>query len=437
MAVPARLYLDTARLGLMSPSAQLAAGDFVRLAGEDAFTLYFDQFLSAGAKCWPDRWLNDYPGLAKWPGIAGLKAALRALVCIESELPVLLASRSAWLMQYAARLLFHKCERVLVTDSDWPAYREILLRERRRASRDVATVTIREDVLNGAVDEEEAVRRVCSTYRDQRCDGLFLTAVSNLGIRLPVRRIVQTIQERHHLHFVVVDGAQEFAHAPTTLGEGFCDLYLTGCHKWLRAHQPMGVAFCSHERSKRLIEQSILRHCCSATVVDPLLRFLQQSESDELNMMTETTNITPLFSCHGAILDVLSERRQRDAEFWTRLTNAADLAHAIVGSGWTPILPHRDFRSGILLLQGIGSATRSKSPQALRHFCLTHGIAITAYDDGLIRLSMPSRYWRVDEFSQICTVLQSAARVSIDATKSDTFVPNTVTGFEDCDFRDG
>ncbi len=30
----ARLYLDTARLGLMSPSAQLAARDFARLAAD-------------------------------------------------------------------------------------------------------------------------------------------------------------------------------------------------------------------------------------------------------------------------------------------------------------------------------------------------------------------------------------------------------------------
>ena len=39
----------------MSPSAQLAAGDFVRLAGEGALTLYGDQFLAAGAESLPDR----------------------------------------------------------------------------------------------------------------------------------------------------------------------------------------------------------------------------------------------------------------------------------------------------------------------------------------------------------------------------------------------
>jgi hypothetical protein len=45
----ARLYLDTARLGLMSASAQLAARDFARLAGEGVSTLYFQNVLRGGS----------------------------------------------------------------------------------------------------------------------------------------------------------------------------------------------------------------------------------------------------------------------------------------------------------------------------------------------------------------------------------------------------
>ena len=407
MAVPARLYLDTARLGLMSPNAQLAAGDFVRLASEGAFTLYFDRFLSAGAKCWPDGWLTKYSGLARWPGVAGLKASLRAKAGIDADLPVLLASRSAWLMQYSARLLFHKCERVLVSDCDWPAYREILLREQRRASRNLAIVRLRDEILSGAIDEEEVIRRVCSTYRDHRCDGLFLTAVSNLGIRLPISRIVRAIEDDHRLRFVVVDGAQEFAHAPIALADGYCDLYLTGCHKWLRAHQPMGIAFCGRQRSRQLIERSILRMCSGTASVDPLLRFSSHVEFESFSTMAETVNIGPLFSCHGAILDLPSHCKQI-AEHRKQLKNVDTLSQSSMSAGWQALLPHRDFRSGILLVRAVRHAIRKMLPSAVSQLFQVRGIAITAYDDGVIRLSVPRHIWQDDEYHWLCTALQDA-----------------------------
>ena len=43
--MPSTLYLDAARMGLMTTSARLALQDFVRLAGEISCTLYFDEFL--------------------------------------------------------------------------------------------------------------------------------------------------------------------------------------------------------------------------------------------------------------------------------------------------------------------------------------------------------------------------------------------------------
>jgi hypothetical protein len=401
MAAPARLYLDTARLGLMSPSAQLAAGDFVRLAGEDAFTLYFDRFLSAGTKCWPDRWLSKFSGLAEWPGIAELKAELRAQVGVGSEFPVLLANRSAWLMQCAARLLFHKCDRVLVTDNDWPAYREILARERRRTSRDVAIVRIRDDILNGAIDEEEAVGRVCSTYHGQRCDGLFMTAVSNLGIRLPVRRIVQAIEECFPLCFVVVDGAQEFCHAATNLGDDYCDLYLTGCHKWLRAHQPMGIMFSGRKRSKSLVERRLGRWTRKAASSDPLLRFSQQVDEHEVDDFSETVNVAPLLSTFGALRDLPKNESERQSDFTSRIANALEVARIADGAGWRPLLPKEPFRSGILLLQAERPSVQQRPAQQLRELFHQRGIAITTYDTGLIRLSMPTRPLHTDDLDRL------------------------------------
>ena len=47
--MPDLLYLDTARLGRMSPSAQLSQIEFVRMSGEFGGSLYFERFLEHGS----------------------------------------------------------------------------------------------------------------------------------------------------------------------------------------------------------------------------------------------------------------------------------------------------------------------------------------------------------------------------------------------------
>ena len=76
---------------------------------------------------------------------------------------------------------------------------------------------------------------MCQAFIEHGCDGLFLPAVSNLGIRLPIRELVQAIGRRAELRFVVIDGAQALAHVPLELNRDYGDLLLAGCHKWLRA----------------------------------------------------------------------------------------------------------------------------------------------------------------------------------------------------------
>src|SRR5262245_35386373 len=109
MAEPARLFLDTARLGPMSPSAQLAARDFARLAGEGLSTLYLEKFLRRGwpADNAPRR--HGLPGLAAWPGLAGLHSLVRRSVRAPLQTPVLLSARVSSLMQITARALFNRC----------------------------------------------------------------------------------------------------------------------------------------------------------------------------------------------------------------------------------------------------------------------------------------------------------------------------------------
>ena len=75
--MPSMLYLDAARMGRMAPTAQLALQDFVRVAGEEGCTLYFERFLNEGFSAWPVGYRARFPGLWSWGGVKELKTALR------------------------------------------------------------------------------------------------------------------------------------------------------------------------------------------------------------------------------------------------------------------------------------------------------------------------------------------------------------------------
>src|SRR5262249_37754229 len=159
------------------------------------------------------------------------------------------------LMKLAARLLFLTCENVLTTDLGWPPYRAILDTERERESGRVNEVAVREAILRGKATEDALVSLICSEFRRDHSDGLFLTAVSHDGVQLPVERIVSELEATDPAQFVVVDGAQAFCHTITDLNHARFDLYLAGSHKWLHAYHPLGLAFYGKPQSRQLIER--------------------------------------------------------------------------------------------------------------------------------------------------------------------------------------
>ena len=92
----------------------------------------------------------------------------------------------------------------LTVDLGWPGYGEILAAEARRAHRSITTVAVRQAILERKVGEDELVEHVRAEFGRRGCDGLFLPAVSNLGVRLPVERIVRAVEASHQVWFVVV-----------------------------------------------------------------------------------------------------------------------------------------------------------------------------------------------------------------------------------------
>jgi len=95
-------YLDTARLGQMTPAAKDAQLDFVRLSAEEPSSLYFEQFLRDGFSAWPAFYQERFPGLRTWTGVSGLKQSIRRLTHAPDDWQVLFANRSLSLIHLGA-----------------------------------------------------------------------------------------------------------------------------------------------------------------------------------------------------------------------------------------------------------------------------------------------------------------------------------------------
>lgn len=389
------LYLDTARLGLMKPQAQRLYQDFVRFCGEGRFGLYWDEFLVHGMESLPDCLRRSYPDLEAWQGIGPFKESIKHFVGASPDSQVLLANRSAQLMKLAAKLFFRSCRNVLITDLTWPGFWKILRRERVRTGKRSTCMWIRRKVLNDELSAEELIDLVADSYVHGHCDGLFLPAVSNLGIKLPVHDIVQAIRDRAELRFTVVDGAQALAHTPLQLARFECDMFIAGGHKWLGAHHPVGFGFlrpsAAYESMQReSLQQAVCTVIKRKLVDDPLLKFTVELESGKINRYSETVNITPLLTAQGAVND--SKPESLPTVFRTRIDNADEVSSRAVLVGWKPIQPDASLRSGILLLRPY-SERRTMPPAIIRRFLRDRGIASSVYPHGIVRLSMPDAPW--------------------------------------------
>lgn len=404
-----QLYLDTARLGRMSRHAQEAHFDFTRLAGEEGGSKFFERFLLEGSDAWSASVRTRFPGLACWRGIGPLKQSLRTLAGSSPALPVLTVNRTAQLMKFAARLLFQPCRNILVTDLGWPPYRTILDNEARRTGRVVTPLALRKSICGADIGEDEVIDLVRDRFRDAGCDGLFLTAVSHDGFRLPVERLVRAVEAVREVRLVVIDGAQDFCHASADLSNKYCDLYLAGCHKWLQGFHAMGLGFYGRPQSRAMIE-TLLDHVLSTGEIDdPLLRFTSQLETAALNGDLETVNLIPLFTCQGAAVDALERALSLPASLEIRTKNALQAASIAASCGWQSLLPAEPFRTGILLLQAEREVTRHRSPVELREAFANNGVALTSYDDGIVRLSSPAVEWQPQEIDRLQLALRSVA----------------------------
>jgi len=373
--MPIPLYLDAARMGLMTPSARLALQDFVRLAGETSCTLYFEGFWKNGTSSWDGALAARFPGLQVWKGVRELKEKLSGMAGAVAECSTFLASRSTSLARRAISTLCQTCENVLVTDLTWPAYARMIRREAMRWGRRITFIRLRQAILYGDATPDAIAYRVISSLVRAKCDGAFFPEVSHDGIRLPIPDLCSAVREKSPAAKIVVDGAQAFAHIPINQSIATSDCYILGCHKWLGAHLPLGVAFCAPSANGAAFWSALEK------TNDPLLDFVYRLETANENRFGETVNLTPLLTCRSALADA----GVVEDDLAARLKNASLLCE-LLGREWKAILPNKAFRSGVVLASAIDGKLGA---DALRSGFASRGVMLTAYNGGIIRLSMP------------------------------------------------
>ena len=371
--------------------------DYLRFSAERGCSEAISHLLVRGGGAWPSRLRRKYPVLATWRGVAPLKQRLRQIVGADDESRVMLAGRSHVLMMLASYLLFRNCETALTVDLAWRPYQEILEQVAGRLGRQLVKVPVGQMVYRG-VQTRYVTDVIVAAFRESRSAGLFLPAISHDGVKLPVRSIADAIKRERELRFFAVDGAQHLAHGDASFTEMDCDFYLAGTHKWLRSLYPLGVGVYGPPRSCDMIDTTVAELHVAGILTDPLTQFVSQLESQKLDGVTETVNLSGLLAAHGAMLDARpSSARRRILP--TQLANANTVSALAEDAGWRPVLPAAEFRSGILLLRP--PTTWGGDSVALRNHFERRGVAASTYDNGVVRFSMPRRGLTSDDLKPI------------------------------------
>lgn len=400
------LYLDTARMGCMSPTALLMHAEFVRLAAEDPCSLYTQQFLFHGANA-VARLAERFPQLRRWHGVEELKSRIAQEFAGHSQSDqVLLASRTKSLMELVAPLLASRCRRVLVTDLIWPPYLRVLRKLISQSGSDVCFVSLRERLFHGELSHEDILDLLGNRFEREQCDGLFLPLVDHCGARLPIEQLTESLRQRNMLNCCVIDASQSFGHVETKRVAPAVDLMFGGAHKWVSAYLPLGIGLVGNATTRDEIRRLLgLGHNA-----DPLLMMLESAHHGDLKDPRETVNITPLLACRGALAD-LPFRQQplsqpRNHELTVELFRK---------TGWRPLLPQRALQTGILLGQADRKSLRIAESSTVRRLFQESGLAVTTYPGGYVRLSLPFQAFTtadLDLITSACTLLTPSSRTN-------------------------
>ncbi len=402
------LYLDTARLGRMCHGARAAEHDFSRLVSQLPSPLYFGRFLTCGfdALSYCDR--RRYPGLRCWAGVTEFKREFGRFVS-QPPCPTILFSTSRSLIRFAAECLFDSASTVLTTDLAWPPYLEMLQNVASQRNATLHVVRLRRMVFDGSADEDGVAQAVVQDYRAHDCDGLFLSDISTLGVRIPVRRIIHGLAP-YRRPFVVVDGAQALGQRPVNIQALNCDLYLAGTQKWFSAYHPLRLAFVGRPDSLASIHTVRGRLSRSPEFYDPLLEFSNAIERNEFRTFGETVNVIPLMTAAGALRSLTTNRRKLKRRWDARRQNARVVMDSIPMSFLWGGQLHPNLGSGIVLVPFRAQLPSHSALASVHRILNRYRIAATVLPNGDLRLAMPSFALSSRHLARINAAVQLSCR---------------------------
>ena len=379
--------------------ARRAEQHFAKLVSQLGSSLYFDRFLRGGSCELPYSLRRHVPCLRSWHGVSGLKQRVRDLTGLPN-LPVMLASRSTVWMELAAKCLFTKCQHVLATDLEWPPYLAILKRAANEL--DGRLTVCRIHGLHPQLTKQQLIDAITRKYREVSCDGLFLSAVTYQGVRIPLSEIIRQSAGVNRPRFVVIDGAQALGHTSVDLSNADFDLLLTGSQKWLRGNLPMGMAVCCRRESADFITDMATRNYRTS---DPLFVFTQELESSRYSRFGETAIVTPLFTTNAALIHSLVHGKRHTSTWETRLDTRRRIIDSLPES-WRLRSPNGSLTSGAIILQSRSQSVQKAAPSLLRAAFSAADVTVTAYHHGAIRVSLPDRVMSSSQIDRLGDVLR-------------------------------
>ena len=371
----------------MCRGARGAEQDFGRLVGRLGSSLYLEQFLAEGFRSLPNSIKRSVPRLDCWQGISGFRQALAEFIHQPLECPTYFFGQSSSLIRFVAKCLYRNASRVLMTDLAWPAYADALKVIGNEQGKSLHVVPLKNWIFANRVSVCDVVQRLKRAYQRYDCDGLFLSDISYMGIRLPLVEIIRAIGS--HNNFSVIDGAQAFNQRPIELSRLDCDLYLTGTQKWLCSYYPLRIALVGRHDKAPTIKAIAGSRQHGTRRGDALFDFCQTIESSGFVSYGETVNVSSLIAAAGAVAHMLSRPSPLNQRWQTQRDNALALVERLASRVWRPLLQSASLRSSILLLcqpkfDCAKFCTRTRRSLANR------GVIASTFPGGIIRLSMPS-----------------------------------------------
>ncbi len=146
-----------------------------------------------------------------------------------------------------------------------------------------------------------------------------------------------------------------------------------------------------HGPTEPLITDTCHEMLAEGELDDPLLSFVRQLETGNLESFSETVNIAPLFTAAAAVRRMFTSRISKQDELACQCASVEKVARHAATTGWNALQPTERLRTGILLLEANDPETRLAPVERLRERFRRLGVALSAYDGGIIRTSLPSR----------------------------------------------